>query len=142
MFRLITILVAGLLIAGLPTLAQDSAHILKLLNDATTSFNQNNYFQAVSQVNTACGMLRANPAASPQDNYIDIAAQCMDGVNKGIQKAQSQGDVPNATRRIYALQPLVQNLIDWDPTNPRWHYEKGMLWRTLSTTMNDGYRLR
>jgi hypothetical protein len=137
MFRLILMLLIGFATLALPSSAQDSARVEKLLNGATAAFKQNNYFLGVGQVQQACGMLRANPSASPNDNYIDIAAGCFDGVSKGIHNAQAQGDTMAVTQRIGALQPLLQSLMEWDRNNPRWHYEKGMLLREQSLAFKD-----
>ncbi len=139
MIRLMFVLLTLLSLSVLPVWSQDAQRMEKLLYDSAASFKQDNYFLGVSQVIQACGMLRHNPSAAPDDNYINIATTCLDSVNTSIRDAQARGDVPTVTRRVYALQPLIQSLIDWDSANPRWHYEKGMLFRVQSTSMKDQY---
>jgi hypothetical protein len=124
-----------------PALAQGAnrERIQQMLNEATACLGQENCFLGVSRINEACQMLRSNPAAMPEANYIAIAAKTVDDVNAKIKQAQARGDVPSITRNVYAIQPLVTSLVGWEPRNPRWHYEKGLEFRALSATLNDKF---
>jgi hypothetical protein len=126
------ILIAGLLLFALPAWAQDAGRVEQLLNDSTAAFKQNNYLRGVSNVQQACTILRHNPSLSQGNNYLDVAANCLDNVKKSVADARARGDAAAAGQRIQALQPLLQSLMEWDRNNPRWHYEKGNLLREES----------
>ncbi len=122
---------------ALPTLAQDADRISKMLTESTAAFKENNYFLGVGKVQQACGMMRANPSAVSDCNYIDVATSCLDGVKTNIATLQAKGDTKGVAQRVQALQPLLQSLMEWDRNNPRWHYEKGNLLCAESMAYNN-----
>jgi hypothetical protein len=127
----------GLLFCAASAFAQDAAHVQKLLDAATTAFQRNNYFVGVGDVQNACGMLRANPSAMPDANYLVLATMCLEGVKKRIAASLASGDKKGASQQIQSLMPLLQSLMDWDRKNPRWHFEKGNLLREESLAYNN-----
>ncbi len=96
-----------------------------MLTESTAAFKENNYFLGVGKVQQACGMMRANPSAAPDCNYIDVAASCLDGVKTNIATLQAKGDTKGVAQRVQALQPLLQSLMEWDRNNPSLALRKG-----------------
>lgn len=136
----VPVLLTAVILCG-PVNAQDGMRprIQQLLSEASRYYSEENYFVGVAKVTEACSMLKSNPGAMPETTYVALAGKSVDEVMTKIREAETRRDIPNTTRRIYALQPLLDSLIAWDPSNPRWHYEKGMMFRSLSKTMNDAY---
>lgn len=123
---------------SLPARAQNSEP-QHLLDDASNYFKSNNYFMGVDSVKRACDAMRANPSALPNTNYISVATKTVNDVNIKIQNAQARNDIQSTTQLAYAVQPLLNSLCVWDSKNPRWHYEKGLMFRALSSTLKDKY---
>lgn len=124
-------LIFALMLSVLPAPAQNAA---QLLDNATEQFNSNNAFMGVDSVKRACEMMRANPSAVPGKNYLSVATKTVNDINIKIQNSRS---IQTTTQLIYAVQPLLNSLCEWDSNNPRWHYEKGIMFRALSGTLND-----
>lgn len=122
----------------LPASAQ-SSDPQRLLNEASTYFKTNNYFMGVDNVKRACEALKDNPSALPNTNYISVATKTVNDVNIRLQNAQARNDIQSISQLAYAVQPLLNSLCVWDSRNPRWHYEKGLIFRALSSTMKDQY---
>jgi hypothetical protein len=119
----------------------NGARVNQLLDRAAASFKQNNFFQGVSQMREACVLLKQDPAAG-DISYIDVAAECIKGVEQGIQNMHVSNDLTGmaaVSSRVSALQPLLQSCIEWEPANPRWHYESGRLYRLESAALGDRY---
>lgn len=126
----------------LPACAQDGgmrAQIQMALNESAQFFNEDNYFMGVSKAKDACTMLHSAPGAMPETTWAAVAGKTVGQVMAKVKESEARHDVPNTTRRATALQQFLPVLIAWDPQNPRWHYENGVLYRALSRTMNDQY---
>ena len=132
---LLLILVIGISLVCLPSHATNAntARVQQLLDQSTASFKQNNYMLGVSQVRQACTLLKQDPAANDGTcTYTDLAAQCINGVKQSIENMHPSNDFAGmaaVTARGSAIQPLLQACMQWEPTNPRWHYESGMIYR-------------
>lgn len=126
----------------LPVSAQDGGlrfQIQSMLTESAQMFNQNDYFMGVSKAKDACTLLRSSPAAMPETTWNAIAGKTVSQVMAKVKESEARRDVPNTTRRATALQQFLPTLIAWEPQNPRWHYETGVLYRALSRTLNDQY---
>lgn len=130
---LLIAIVVALVFCAFPAKAQQS-NVQQLLDQATENFKTDNAFMGVDAIKRACEQLRSNPSALPGQSYISIATKTVNDFNIKIQNANS---TPVKTRLIYAVQPLLNSLCEWDSRNPRWHYEKGIMFRALSATLND-----
>ncbi len=138
MIRLLILIVVGLSIFILPAHAQ-RAQIQQRLSEASNYFNQQNYFMGVSLVTEACTMLKSNPSAMPETSYSVIASKTIDDIFSKMREAKSRGDVPGATRMSYAVQPLLNTVAAWEPQSPLRHYQKGIMFQTMSALRNDQY---
>jgi len=120
----------------------NTPRIRQLLDSAGASFRANNFFQGVSQMRQACIQLKQDPAAGSDITYIGIAVDCINGVDQGIQNMHVSNDFSGmaaVSSRVSALQPLLQSCMEWEPTNPRWHYESGRVYRLESAALADKY---
>lgn len=126
--RSMMLLPLGLSLFGFPSWADDANTVRynQLLNQSTASFKQGNFMEAVGQVKQACELLREDPAAS-SDNYEDVAAACIQGIEQNIQRfhpgSNNFAAMASVSARVSAIQPLLRGCMEWQPSNPRWHYD-------------------
>jgi tetratricopeptide (TPR) repeat protein len=142
MYRLLALLIVGLWLLPLPAPAQQAIRnrIQQRLNEASTYFNHGDYYMGVARINEACSILKTAPGAMPDSNYIQIATKTVDDLDAKIKDAKAQGNTDATNKIVSALQQLVTSLTNWEPQNPRWHYERGMVLKTMSALRNDQYQ--
>jgi len=135
--RLLLMLLTVVSLASVPSHADDAntPQVIRDLDQSAASFKQGNYMMGVMQETQACELLKRDPAAGDM-SYADLAEQCIQSIEQNIQNLHVSHDFAGATAvasRVYALQPLFQRLENWEPTNPRWHYEAGVVHRMAAT---------
>jgi hypothetical protein len=143
MLKVICALIIASAILAIPANAQSptntqnpiTAKIILLLNESTAAFQRNDCFTGVDKEIQACTLLKANPSAAPDNNYIDLCCVLLHSLDKRIQESSLDG----ATKAIAAKQRLLDAMVAWEPQNQRWHYEKGVTSQKLSSLNGDKY---
>lgn len=136
MLRIVILLLVSLILqipassAQTPAQSHTRARIQQRLNEASTYFSQNDFLMGANRINEACSLLKSSPLSMPDASYIAIASKTVDDLDGKIQNAKSSGDNALVTKLVGALEPLATSLSNWDPQNPRWHYERGLVLKT------------
>lgn len=104
-----------------------SAIAERRLNEAENFFQQNDYQMGANRIVEACHMLR-----SAGGNYVQIASGKVDLIDSKLTASLQRNDFDNARSLLAAEQTLLTPLSNWEPQNPKWHYQKAKLYQAES----------
>ena len=109
-----------------------SSVVDRRLSEAETYFQQNDFQMGANRIVEACNILKSSPQSSPGMNYVQIAASKADFIDAKLNASLQRNDYDNSRVLIGAEQNLLTSLTNWDPQNPRWHFQKAKLYQAES----------
>ncbi len=121
---------------AVPALATPQAYmrqnIERRLNEANTYFAQNDFEMGASRIREVCSLLKSAPQCMPELNYLKLAAEKALFIDGKLRAALDKHNYDSARVLVRAEDNLLTSLSDWEPQNPRWHYEKAVLFHINS----------
>lgn len=106
--------------------------IERRLNEANSYFQQNDYEMGANRIREACSLMQSAPQAMPQANYIQVAASKVEFMEGKLAAAMDKRDYDAAKQIAAAEDILLTSLTNWDARNPRWHYQRAVLFQMSS----------
>lgn len=133
LFRLLLAILALLQNTQPAALAQSRTDAMaeRRLSEADAYFQQNDYEMGSSRVIEACSLMRSSRQAG--NNYLQIAGARLELIDSKLKASLQKNDFPSASKLINAERTLLTSLSNWDPQNPKWHYQIAVLYKTEST---------
>lgn len=105
---------------------RQSALAERRLAEADSFFQQNDFQMGANRIVEACYLLRSSPGA------IQVAAAKVDFIDAKLSACLQKNDFDNAKTLLGAEQTILTPLTNWEPQNPRWHYQKAKLYQAES----------
>lgn len=109
-----------------PAMDRQSALAEKRLTEADSFFQHNDFQMGANRIVEACYLLRSSPGA------IQVAASKVDFIDAKLSACLQKNDFDNAKTLLGAEQTILTPLTNWEPQNPRWHYQKAKLYQAES----------
>lgn len=101
------------------------------LLEAETFFQQNDYEMGASRIVEACTLMRSSQQTG--SNFIQIASSKADLIDTKLKASLAKKDYSSCSKLIEAEKRLLSSLSNWDPQNPKWHYQIAVLYKTESS---------
>lgn len=100
------------------------------LNEAESYFAQNDYQMGANRIVESCYVMKSSPQSG--GNYIQVAASKVDFIDAKLNASLQRKDYDSAKTLLGAEQTLLTPLSNWEPQNPKWHYQKAKLFQIQS----------
>lgn len=111
---------------------RQAALIERRLCEADTYYQQNDFEMGTNRIVEACNLLKQAPQSLPGQNYVQIALNKVDFIDAKLNQCLQRNDSETARKLLSAEQHLLTSLSNWDPQNPKWHYQKAKLFHAES----------
>lgn len=102
--------------------------IERRLSEASSFFQQNDFEMGANRIREACSLLKSAPQSMPEANYVQIASSKADVIDSKLSAVMDKRDYDLAQKLVTAQDILLTSLSNWEPQNPRWHYQKAVLY--------------
>lgn len=116
--------------------SRTDALVERRLIEAETYFQQNDYEMGANRIVEACTLMRST--RQPGANFVQIASSKADLIDTKLQASLQKKDYANASKLIEAEKRLLNSLSNWEPQNPKWHYQIAVLYKTESSLPSTG----
>lgn len=112
-----------------PAMNGQSAMAERRLAEAESFFQQNDYQMGANRVVEACHLLRSSRGAN---SSVQVATSKVDFIDAKLTASLQRNDFDTARTLLGAEQTILTPLTNWEPQNPRWHYQKAKLFQAES----------
>jgi hypothetical protein len=102
------------------------------LNEAETYFQRNDYEMGANRIREVGYLLQSSPQGMSDLNPVAIASAKAKFLDDKLGVAWSKKDFDQAKSLITAEQALLTCLSNWQPQNPKWHYQNALLYKVAS----------